>query len=87
MSNFYYKSVNSVRSQFGLLVVARLIGNFGYPNTLFKKYLPLHAVQDTNVPCFSHLYLCWFTRIEEFFAVQENCAPYRFHYTFVYFWC
>lgn len=71
MPTFYHKGVNSLKSQFGLLVVSRLIlyHGFRYPNILFKKYSPLHAVQDTNMPCFSHLYLCWFTRIEDFFAV------------------
>lgn len=87
MPNFYHKGVNSLRSQFGLLVVVRLIRNFGYPNILLKKYLPFHAVQYTNLPCFSCLYLWWFTRIEEFFAVQESCAAYTFHYTLVFYWC
>lgn len=63
MPNFYHlhhKGANSLKSQFGLLVVVRLIGNFRFPNILFKKYLPLHPVQ----PC--HAFpICIFVCLQE----------------------
>lgn len=53
MPNFYHKVVNSLRRQFGLLVVARLVlRNFGYQTYCSGNVFPLLAVGDTNLQSF-----------------------------------
>lgn len=81
MPNFYHKGVNSVRSQFGLLVVAKLIRNFGYPNILLKKYLPFCAVQYKLAVLFLSVSLVVYKNWRVFCCARKLCSLHIALYT------